>query len=211
VAFQEGNAFYSLFKQRNDGKGKIWKVAVRNLVIGDKDLGFVLKDLAALPKDQWIYLDNYESGYSTDLRASKGEYRFYCEGHGQKTFRVVVGDSAFVMANVNGPAPATFGLGQNYPNPFNPMTTIKYQVPDFTGGRMVKKTRVTIDLYNIGGQQVVKLLDAPAKTGYYSVMWMGKDRVGKAVASGVYFYRITVMDYKGAVRFITTRKLVLLK
>ncbi|MBU2464551.1 MAG: FG-GAP repeat protein [Candidatus Edwardsbacteria bacterium] len=80
-------------------------------------------------------------------------------------------------------------LGQNYPNPFNKATVISYQA---TGDGPVK-----LAVYNIAGQ-LVKTLTPPSpplegrdkREGSGSVTWDGRDDNGRAVANGVYVYKL---------------------
>jgi hypothetical protein len=76
-----------------------------------------------------------------------------------------------------------FSLNQNQPNPFNPVTTIAYSVPG-TG-------HVTLDIYDIAGRCVVRLVDGVQTAGAHTEKWNGLDRAGSPVASGAYFYRMT--------------------
>jgi len=76
--------------------------------------------------------------------------------------------------------PTQFALSQNYPNPFNPTTLVQFDVP----GASV----VTIKVYNMLGQEVTTLLNHQSYDG------ATRDVVtfdGSALASGVYFYRMT--------------------
>ena len=75
-------------------------------------------------------------------------------------------------------------LMHNYPNPFNPITTIRYGIPE--------ETRVSIQVYNILGQQVAQLVNEPQPAGFYTIAWDGRDTQGRTMASGVYLYRIEV-------------------
>jgi hypothetical protein len=70
-----------------------------------------------------------------------------------------------------------------YPNPFNPETTIRYTLP--------AKGRVTIDVFDARGAHVATLVDAVTPAGAYTVTWSGRDDRGNAVASGVFFARLT--------------------
>ncbi|MDY0127006.1 MAG: FlgD immunoglobulin-like domain containing protein [Candidatus Cloacimonadaceae bacterium] len=79
--------------------------------------------------------------------------------------------------------PPEFSLKQNYPNPFNPSTTIRYSLPE--------TARVHLDIYNLKGQLVKTLINSEMESGPHSVVWNGKDSNNQAVASGVYFYRIS--------------------
>ncbi len=93
--------------------------------------------------------------------------------------------------------PGSFWVGQNYPNPFNPLTTIEYNLP--------RPSRVTIDIYNILGQKVRRLVDAGRVAGPHRVDWDGTNQDGEAVATGLYFYRVQ------AGRLVDSKKMLLLK
>jgi hypothetical protein len=88
--------------------------------------------------------------------------------------------------------PDKFLLEQNYPNPFNPATTIKYCLSH--------KSHVYLEIYNIIGQRVVKLVDRSLEAGYHEVRFDGSD-----LPSGVYFCCLRAGD------FAQTRKLVLIR
>ncbi len=94
--------------------------------------------------------------------------------------------------------PTRFALEQNYPNPFNPTTTISYSLP--VAGR------VRLEIFNILGQSVRKLVEAEQPAGSYQVVWDGRDHVGKETASGIYLYRLSVGNL-----FSSTKKMVVLK
>ncbi len=78
--------------------------------------------------------------------------------------------------------PTEIELHQNYPNPFNPATTIEFSLP--------KAEHAVLEIYNMLGQRVVKLVDEKVEAGYKTVVWNGTDYTGKSVASGIYFYRL---------------------
>lgn len=88
--------------------------------------------------------------------------------------------------------PVQFALRQNYPNPFNPTTEIKFALPE--------QSDVTIDIFNLLGQKVTTLVDGLLPAGYHQVVWDGS-----AVASGIYYYKIT------AGGFTDVKKMTLLK
>jgi len=64
----------------------------------------------------------------------------------------------------------------NYPNPFNSSTTLKYQLSE--------QQPVTIELYDIGGRRVAKLVDGEQSAGVYFVPFNAS-----SVASGTYLLR----------------------
>ena len=89
-------------------------------------------------------------------------------------------------------------LAQNYPNPFNPQTTIAFSLK--------ARSHVRIDVFDVTGALVRTVLDETRAAGAYGdVRWDGRDGSGHAVASGVYFYKLS------ADGFSQTRKMVLLK
>ena len=80
--------------------------------------------------------------------------------------------------------PSEVALGQNYPNPFNPSTLIPYQLS--------ASSPVRLEVFNVLGQRVATLVDGQQGAGAYVARWDGTDAAGRAAASGVYFYRLTV-------------------
>ena len=97
--------------------------------------------------------------------------------------------------------PEDFTLGHNFPNPFNPETTIRYAIPEAAQVRLV--------VYNILGQEVVRLVDRDQVPGFYALRWDGKDSFGRGVASGVYLYKIHAVGETR--RFAQVHKMLLLK
>jgi hypothetical protein len=73
--------------------------------------------------------------------------------------------------------PSAFSLDQNYPNPFNPSTSIRFQVPE--------PGRVSLKVYSLLGQEVATLVDEVRPAGTYLATFDAR-----ALASGVYFYRL---------------------
>jgi len=102
--------------------------------------------------------------------------------------------SAPVSANV--PA-AAHRLYQNHPNPFNPTTIIEF-VLDVPGP-------ARLAVFDTRGRHVRTLFDKIRTAGQSSAEWDGTDRSGRSVASGLYFYRLTVGNTS------LTRRMVLLK
>jgi Secretion system C-terminal sorting domain len=86
----------------------------------------------------------------------------------------------------------TFALYQNYPNPFNPSTIIKYSIS--------KASFVALNVYNILGQEVRKLVNEEKPSGNYEVQFNAAN-----LPSGVYFCRIRAGSYNHV------RKMLLIK
>ncbi|MFA7057293.1 MAG: T9SS type A sorting domain-containing protein, partial [Candidatus Cloacimonadales bacterium] len=86
----------------------------------------------------------------------------------------------------------------NYPNPFNPETTIEFNNP--------VQGEVNVNIYNLKGQLVKKLLEDNLTQGVHKVVWNGTDSSEKQVSSGVYFYRINSANKESI-----TKKIILMK
>jgi enediyne biosynthesis protein E4 len=95
--------------------------------------------------------------------------------------------------------PPSFILDQNYPNPFNSATVIRFALP-VSGD-------VDLAIFNLAGQQVATLAQGAREAGTYTVNWDGRDDDGRALASGVYLYRLRTGDGQQ----VETRKLVLVR
>ncbi len=93
--------------------------------------------------------------------------------------------------------PYSTELMGNYPNPFNPSTTIKFS--------LATRDHVSLTVYNILGQEVVKLVNGERNRGENSVFWNGRDSSGVSVSSGIYFYRFVTGDV------VQSRKMLLVK
>jgi hypothetical protein len=78
--------------------------------------------------------------------------------------------------------PNTFELGQNFPNPFNPSTNIPFI--------LARSGLVTIKIYDLMGREIITLLDSDKNEGSYHVTWLGKDKFGESMPSGIYIYQI---------------------
>ena len=86
---------------------------------------------------------------------------------------------------------------QNYPNPFNSETIIKYQLPE--------QSYVTITAYNLLGQKLKTLVNKKLNAGIYRATWDGKDKDGKNIGSGIYFYQIKTKNYQQCEKMIMVR------
>jgi len=93
--------------------------------------------------------------------------------------------------------PTEYTLAQNYPNPFNPITNIIYSIPN--------PGRVSLVIYDLNGQVVMRWEDEATQAGYFQKRWNGTNISGNKVSSGVYLYRLISGD------FVQTRKMLLLK
>ncbi|MDD3535299.1 MAG: carboxypeptidase regulatory-like domain-containing protein, partial [Candidatus Cloacimonetes bacterium] len=94
------------------------------------------------------------------------------------------------------PVAATL-LGGNYPNPFNPETIISYELKD--------AAPVKLDIYNLKGQLVRRLVNEAQASGRYRSLFDAKDDDNKPLPSGIYLYRLRAGEY------CKTRKMILMQ
>lgn len=93
--------------------------------------------------------------------------------------------------------PTEFALSQNFPNPFNAETTMEFSLE--------RSERIRIDVFDILGRRIRKLVDERMSPGVNAIVWDGRDDDGRTVASGTYFYRLA------AGSFVETKKMVMIK
>lgn len=95
--------------------------------------------------------------------------------------------------------PNKTALLPNYPNPFNPETWIPFQLEI--------PTEVTLHIYSNDGQLVRTLTLGHRSAGIYrspdrAAYWDGKNELGEAVASGIYFYTLSAGKYTATRRMV---------
>lgn len=88
--------------------------------------------------------------------------------------------------------PEEYAVLGNYPNPFNPVTTIRFALPD--------AGKVSLSIYSVNGSLVATLVDGQRTAGVHDVTFDASD-----LASGIYFYRLTVGQ------FVDVGKMILMK
>ena len=93
--------------------------------------------------------------------------------------------------------PKEYSLSQNYPNPFNPKTHIKYAIP--------KEGEVRIEIYDVLGRLVKRLVDEHKPAGYYQIIWDARNENGVMVSNGIYLVRMRSRT------FTSIKKMMLLK
>lgn len=82
----------------------------------------------------------------------------------------------------------THVLAQNYPNPFNPTTNIAFRLP--------KTEQVELKIFDMNGREVRTLVSGNLNAGGHAVIWDGKNNSARAVASGVYVYRMRAGEFE---------------
>ncbi|MBI5022165.1 MAG: T9SS type A sorting domain-containing protein [Ignavibacteriales bacterium] len=85
--------------------------------------------------------------------------------------------------------PGQFILYNNYPNPFNPETNIEYRISD--------NGFVTLNIFNMVGQEVAVLVKEVQQPGSYRVNWDAR-----CLPSGVYYCRLIAGRYLSAINLL---------
>ena len=98
--------------------------------------------------------------------------------------------------------PEQTNIHQNYPNPFNPTTTISYDIGLLDGLRQ----NVSINVYNLLGQNIATLIENKDQIGQFKIQWDGYDKFGQQMSSGVYFIQLTTKT-----GIVKNKKMMLLK
>mgnify|MGYP000698818727 CR=1 FL=1 len=98
--------------------------------------------------------------------------------------------------------PTEYGI-TSFPNPFNPTTTFLY--------KLVDDSDVLLEVYDITGKLVDRILNEHKQSGYHSVVWNTSNINGENLSSGMYLYRFTVKPTNGKNIYIKNDKLILMK
>ena len=95
---------------------------------------------------------------------------------------------------------ASLSLSQNYPNPIRgdvAETRIAYRTPH--------AAHVTLDVMDVAGRHIRRLVSGAESAGAHSVAWDRRDEAGRPVVSGVYLYRLAVDGKSLSKRMIVIR------
>ena len=179
--------------------GQVWDFVVKTNVL-NATTEIVFNGVKSIPPEFDIYLLDDNLGLSENLRQNPA-YSFPTASKPmRKELKLAIGKPDFFQRHdlrIN-QVPVDYELGQNFPNPFNPATAIRFGLP--------VASAVTLKIFNVLGEEITVLLDNEQKpAGYHVQIWNGRDKRGRAVPSGVYFYRITA----GA--FTATEKMLFVK
>jgi hypothetical protein len=143
-----------------------------------------------LPGGPGIAFDAQDNAYITDF-AMDSVYVFsplhlrengYLVGDGPVSIAVHDPIPPNAISSSENRVIGTFNLNQNYPNPFNPGTTIEFKT--------YKSGMVLLEIYNILGKKIRKLVSNTLPAGSYEIVWDGKNDLGQKVHSGIYLYRL---------------------
>ncbi|HKK69683.1 MAG TPA: FlgD immunoglobulin-like domain containing protein [Candidatus Krumholzibacteria bacterium] len=95
------------------------------------------------------------------------------------------------------PNRTTLVVHGNHPNPFNPKTQISFYLPE--------ERRTTVQVYDVFGRVVRTLAMDETMAGEVALEWDGTDDRGGAVASGVYFARVSAGDWTASHKMVLSK------
>ncbi len=93
--------------------------------------------------------------------------------------------------------PAVTRLIGAVPNPFNPQTRVVFELD--------RRGPVRLDVFDVRGSRVRRLLDEDLPAGRHDVRWDGRDDAGRALASGSYVCRLGAGDAVHQVKMTLVR------
>jgi len=96
--------------------------------------------------------------------------------------------------------PEAHALHANTPNPFGLKTQFSYELASAGHARLA--------VYDILGREVKRMVDGFRRAGNYLEVWDGTDVNGFPVASGAYFYVLSVDPVEGGAGFREVRKMI---
>jgi hypothetical protein len=143
--------------------------------------------------EEWVSVDIPLSHFTDGGEDMTDVHQFKVDGNGTIWFDNWYFWTSGSDADDNAIAPNNGVLDQNYPNPFNPVTTIDFSIS--------QPGQVTLEVYDTKGRLVETLVNGIKAAASYQHVWNAEN-----VASGLYFYRLSVDG-----RTIDTKRMVLLK
>jgi len=108
------------------------------------------------------------------------------------------GGGSITSINRQNELTTNYSLQQNYPNPFNSKTIIKYSISN--------NSKVTLKVYDISGKEISTLVNRNQQKGVYNIIFDASN-----YSSGVYFYKLELIDEKQNKVFIETKRMIYLK
>jgi len=211
---------YLTDRRGNLGEGQCWKFITRSSV-KNQDMRIstnwslryrtggvapdVYEDQINQPEKRAVLLDEAGGTVTWIPGLTKQDYLFKSSDSRINEFELLIGSDAYLKQKVESfkKVIRSFNLGQNFPNPFDDVTQINYQIP---AQSKESQRNVSLNIYNLKGAWVKKLLDKKQASGKYIIYWDSRDYQGNALPSGTYFYQLKIGG-----DFSDQKKLVILR
>lgn len=182
-----------------------------NIISGPTDLTVAVMDIGGGPlADARVCIWKRDEVYQRGWTDGSGTIVFGVDAETAGTLLVTVTRPNFVpyLGDVTvldhsgavvsrDPAPV-YQLFANRLNPFRDQTELRFGLPEACD--------VSLRIYDVAGRQVRALLSSePLSAGVHGYAWHGRDDVGRALASGVYLYRLDAGPFSQTRRLILSR------
>ncbi|MCU0372886.1 MAG: T9SS type A sorting domain-containing protein [Ignavibacteria bacterium] len=119
-------------------------------------------------------------------------------GNGNQIAYTTNSGGPITSANNQNELTSKYFLQQNYPNPFNSKTIIKYSISN--------SSKVILKVYDISGKEISTLVNRNQQKGVYNITVDASN-----YSSGVYFYKLELIDEKQNKFFVETKRMMYLK
>jgi len=139
-------------------------------------------NIAEVPESYQIFLEDKETGSIYDITQDSSIEVSLRSGTVSRYILTAM-DMDTQTAVEFDEQPTAFGICGVSPNPFNPSTTITYALGS--------EQHVTMDVFNMNGQWITNLINAPMSAGHHSVLWNASK-----YAAGVYIVRMQSNEKK---------------
>lgn len=160
-----------------------WAIEVRSFSAGAIHISF--EQMPEFSPEFDIYLVDDLVELTQDLRLQP-TYTVSSAGEGDvRRLRLLVGRSDYVSEELDleTTPPSEFTLHPGFPNPFSGSTTIRYEMPE--------AAFVRLEIFDLLGRRVSRLVDTEKDAGNHVVVWDGRDDAQRPAGSGVYFVRLS--------------------
>jgi hypothetical protein len=171
----------------------------------DSVSGFNIDSISYLYSTDTSFIEDTIKGFSNNI------YYKITAIDSQSNESLPSDEIAFLITGIEPPTIKTIGyyhLFQNYPNPFNPETIIGYKLKE--------PGYVKLRVYDIKGEFIEELVNEYKNRGYHEVNFIASGTDGwknklSGLASGIYLYKLDVIDDKNIPVYSQIKKMILIK
>lgn len=135
--------------------------------------------------DGFIYLTDLKNGNISDITSLNSYTYTPDKNEAERHFSISWKQNKQTISISKSQA---WSLSQDRSNSMKSIIKLKYSVPYSTSG---KSYQTAIDVFDINGRCLKRLVNEHKLSGFYTVNWDGKNSSGSAVASGLYLVRLS--------------------
>ncbi|HMB91312.1 MAG TPA: T9SS type A sorting domain-containing protein, partial [Rhodothermales bacterium] len=154
---------------------------------GDGDILYILEE-----DDMGELAPAWEFRFSateTTILPEPGDTFLFVPLHKLSSDDVFEFTAAVGVGTEDAPVPDEAMFFSSYPNPFTDEITVAY--------RLQTPSHITLDMYDLLGRRVARLLDAPASAGEHRFDWTADGNDAPRLSSGIYLLRLTITPLDG--------------